>query len=431
MPLWRMLLTAVNLVGLRLGGAAIGLISQVLLARLLPQADVGVILMAMSAAAIISLAMSAGYPALSMTVLPRYYALARRNLVQAFNSALWHDTIIVTLLVIAAVAAAILLAPLDDGIRTALLFGCLTAPASVLIRITSSAANSMRRFSLSYVPDFLFRPGLLMVYLVLAWLGGLTLSKSSVLWALVVVTSAVALGQAFLLGRDGPLPQFLERSRHKLAPLLRGRAASLVIVGAISASFADIVTLIGGVYLKSHDVAQLGVAMRLAALAGFVTQATQQFVLPDLAAAITKGVKRDVESLLFRINLIALTAIAACVIGAVLFGPLILSIFGKDYAAAHWTLVLLMISQLFRAASGMNQYLLSIDGYQGRTANSCVFAVAALAAGASILTPHYGVMGMAMAVVIADILWAAALGIQAQHYAGYRGDLLAILKFQR
>ena len=33
MPLWRMLLTAVNLVGLRLGGAAIGLVSQILLAR--------------------------------------------------------------------------------------------------------------------------------------------------------------------------------------------------------------------------------------------------------------------------------------------------------------------------------------------------------------------------------------------------------------
>ena len=431
MPLWRMLLTAVNLVGLRMAGAAIGLISQILLARLLPQSDVGVILMAMSAAAIISLAMSAGYPALSMTVLPRYYVLARRNLVRAFNSALWHDTVIVTALVILAVVAAAWFAPLDDGVRTALLFGCLTAPASVLIRISSSAANSMRRFSLSYVPDFLFRPGLLMAYLALAWLGGIALSRTSVLWALVLATAAVALGQTWMLGRDGPLPQFLDRSRHKIAPLLRGRAASLVIVGAVSAAFADIVTLIGGIYLQAHDVAQLGVAMRLAALAGFITQATQQFVLPDLSAAITRGVRREVETLLFRINLIALTAIAACVVGAILFGPLILSVFGQDYAAAHWPLVLLMVSQLFRAASGMNQYLLSIDGYQGRTANSCIFAVMVLVACASVLTPWFGVLGMAMAVVIADILWAAALAIQAKNYAGYRGDILAILKFER
>ena len=90
-----------------------------------------------------------------------------------------------------------------------------------------------------------------------------------------------------------------------------------------------------------------------------------------------------------------------------------------------------MISQLFRAAGGMNQYLLSIDGFQGRTANSCIFAVTALAASASLLTPAFGVLGMAFAVVIADFLWAAVLGVQAQRYAGYRGDILAVLRFQR
>ena len=190
-------------------------------------------------------------------------------------------------------------------------------------------------------------------------------------------------------------------------------------------------TLIGGIFLPAYDVAQLGVAIRLAALAGFVTQATQQFILPDLTAAITRGVRRDVESLLFRINLLALSAIAASVLGAIFFGPLVLGIFGAEYASAHWPLVLFMVSQLFRAAGGMNQYLLSIDGFQGRTANSCLFAVAVLVASAILLTPVYGVMGMAMAVVLADFLWAAILGVQAQRYAGYRGDILAILRFQR
>jgi len=431
MPLWRMIWTAVNLVGFRLGGAAIGLVSQIVLARLLPQAGVGVVFMAMSAAALISLIMAAGYPSLSMILLPRYYALGRRSLVHAFHSALWHDTIIMILLSIAAVAAAVTFGGLDDGIVTALIFGCLTAPASALIRITSSTANSLRRFTLSYVPDFLFRPGMLMTYLVVAWVSGWTLPVTSVLWALMAVTVLVAVGQAVVLGRDGPLPYFFTRTRHDLGPLLRGRAAALVIVGAIAASFADIVTLIGGVFLPAHDVAQLGVAIRLAALAGFVTQATQQFILPDLTAAITRGERRNVESLLFRINLIALTAIAACVAGAILFGPLLLAIFGKDYAAAHWPLVLFMVSQLFRAAGGMNQHLLSIDGYQGRTAGSCMLSVAVLAIAAAILTPAFGVMGMAVAVLLADALWAAALGLQAERYAGYRGDILAILRFER
>ena len=83
MPLWRMILTAINLVGVRFAGAGIGLASQILLARLLPQADVGVIFMGMSAAAVLSQIASAGYPSLGMVYLPRFYALGREKLVLA------------------------------------------------------------------------------------------------------------------------------------------------------------------------------------------------------------------------------------------------------------------------------------------------------------------------------------------------------------
>ena len=81
MSLWRTILLAINLVGARFGGAAIALASQILLARLLTQTDVGVVFMGMSAAAFISLLITGGYPTLAITCLPRYYALGRKNLV--------------------------------------------------------------------------------------------------------------------------------------------------------------------------------------------------------------------------------------------------------------------------------------------------------------------------------------------------------------
>lgn len=428
MSLWRMILTAINLVGVRFGGAAIGLVSQVLLARLLPQEDVGIVLMALSTAAIVSLFMTAGYPALTMTILPRYYALGRKTLAEAFHRAVWRDSFAVALLLLSVAACVYLWAPIPPGLRTALLFGCLMAPASSLIRITSSVANSRRRFSLSYVPDFLFRPGLLLLFLGTMWLFRLAPDIDTVLWAAIAITSAVALGQAWILGA-GALPDKLKVGRHDLAPALRTRAASMVLVWAVAASFADIVTLIGGLFLPESEVAELGIAIRLAALAGFVTQATQNFVLPDLSAAITMGQRKAAEALLLRINIVSITAIASCVLGAVLFGPLILSIFGRQYANAHWPLVLFMLSQVFRAAGGMNQHLLAIDGYQARSANSCLLSVVVLVAGAVYLTPSLGVLGMALAVLASDAVWAAALGLQAQHYAGYRGDIFAVLRF--
>jgi O-antigen/teichoic acid export membrane protein len=304
------------------------------------------------------------------------------------------------------------------------------APASSLIRLTSSVANSRRRFQLSYVPDFLFRPFLLLCFLGTVWFLSRPLLVENVLWVIVSITALVALTQAWILGADA-LPVSLRPQRHDLAPRLRGRAASMVIVAGVAASFADIVTLIGGLFLPASGVAELGIAVRLAALAGFVTQATQNFVLPDLTAAIARGQRKLAEALIFRINLIAITAIAGCVAGAALFGPLLLGVFGPDYTGAHWPLVLFMLSQLFRAAGGMNQHLLSIDGYQARSANSCIFSLVVLVAASVVLTPKLGVLGMAIAVLLADAVWAAALGLQAQHYSGYRGDIFAVLRFRR
>ena len=430
MSLWRMILTAINLVGVRFGGAAMGLVSQILLARLMPQEDVGVVLMGMSAAAILSLMMTAGYPSLTMTILPRYYALGRDRLVKAFHRAVWHDSLFVSAALFVIGAAAWLWAPLDQGFRSALLFGGLMAPASSLIRITSSVANSRRRFPLSYVPDFIFRPGLLLAFLVAMWALGIAPAFASVMWVVIAITWMVALGQAFALG-SGVLPDSLKAGRHDLAPVLRHRAAAMVLIAAVAMSFADIVTLIGGIFLPPPDVAQLGIAIRLAALAGFVTQVTQNFVLPDLSAAVVKGNRDAAQSLILRINVIAISAIAVCVLVSAFFGPLILSIFGAQYAGAHWPLVLFMLSQLFRAAGGMNQHLLSLDGFQTRSVNACIFSVMLLVGTAMLLTPSLGLFGMAIAVVLAEASWAGILGLQAQRYSGYRGDIFAAIRFHR
>ncbi len=97
MSLWRTILLAVNLVGVRFAGAAIGLASQILLARLLTQNDVGVVFMGMSAAGFISLLITGGYQILAVTCLPRYYALGRNNLVRAFHAAFLHDSLWISL----------------------------------------------------------------------------------------------------------------------------------------------------------------------------------------------------------------------------------------------------------------------------------------------------------------------------------------------
>jgi O-antigen/teichoic acid export membrane protein len=427
MPLWRMILTAINLVGVRFGGAAIGLVSQVLLARLLSQAEVGVIFMGMSAAAVFSQVITVGYPPLAITLLPRYYALRRESLAQAFYRAFWRDSLVVFAIVAAAALIVVYATSLDEGLRTAVFFGLLAAPGAAMNRINSAGANSLRRYTLSYVPDFLYRPGLFLAFLLIAWRLHVTLTVDRVLWAFVIFASVMALAQAWLIGRQGAIPPPFAAPGRNLAPYLRGRAASLVLVAIVSGAFADLVNMIGGVFLPSEDVALVGVAIRLAALAGFITQSTQTFILPDLAEALTRGPPESVRSLLLRINVLALAGIGLATLGAIVLGRPVLAIFGASYGDGHWPLVLFMVSQGFRAASGMNQHLLSLGGYQARTAGACLVAVVTLVVLSAALAPHLGLMGLAYAVVAADFVWAVLLAIEAQRFAGRRGDIVALL----
>jgi O-antigen/teichoic acid export membrane protein len=434
MSLWRAIVLAINLVGARFGGAAIALSSQILLARLLTQDQVGVVFMGMSAAAFMGLLVTGGYPQLAITCLPRYYSLGRTNLIYAFHAAFLHDSLRITLCTFAVAAVVYLYVPLDSGLKTALLFGCLSAPASAAIRINSSVANSLRRYALSYVPDFLYRPGLLLLFLLAAWGLGAKLTVNEALWAFVISNTIVAFVQALMIGSKGARSGLKWSGRHNLAPIMRSRAAALVIVGIVAASFSDIVTLISGFFLDAADVAVVGVAIRLAALAGFITQASQQFILPDLTDAMTHGTPKQVHALLMRINAISMAAILAGVAGAVVLGPYALQVFGAGYQVGHWPLVLFMVSQTFRSASGMNQYLLSLGGHQIKTAGSCIIAMVVLVASTALLTPNFGIMGLAGAVVVADVVWAILLSAQCQNLTGRRGDILGVLqdrKFHR
>lgn len=79
----------------------------------------------------------------------------------------------------------------------------------------------------------------------------------------------------------------------------------------------------------------------------------------------------------------------------------------------------------------MNQHLLSLAGYQIKTTGSCLVAVAASIGGTALLTLGFGVMGLALAVVIADAVWAMLLALQAQRLTGRRGDIIGVLSEQK
>lgn len=117
--------------------------------------------MGMTAAALISLLITGGYPTLAITCLPRYYALGRENLVRAFHAAFCVMACGFRSPHLLSPHQIYLWLPLSDAIKTALRFGCLSAPAAVAIRINIIALGAI----LVYVAGaIIFRPWALRVF---------------------------------------------------------------------------------------------------------------------------------------------------------------------------------------------------------------------------------------------------------------------------
>lgn len=137
--------------------------------------------------------------------------------------------------------------------------------------------------------------------------------------------------------------------------------------------------------------------------------------------------KSDVDSLLMRTNLTGLWTMLAAIAFCAVFGNLVLDLFGPDYRAGYWPLMIFLLGQAVRVLGGMNGHLLALGGHQVRSAALCMGAVAVLVILASVLVPLWGITGMALAALGAESFWALGLAVLTQKLQGRRGDVIGLI----
>ena len=419
-----------SVVGARAAAAAFGLLSQLALARVFSPTDVGIFLLTTSVMAFASLLMTGGYPALGFTYLARYQSLARKSLVAAFHAAALRTTLILSV-VMALIAVVAYFTPALAPMRPAIIFGSLAAPGLALIRLNNAAANSLRRFDLSFIPDFVLRSGFLFAAIIAIISLAHHPEMTWILWAIVISTYAAAAIQAVLLGRSGVVAKVFAVQQRSLVSFYRIRAASLLVGAFVSVAFAEIVTLVSGLLLAPADVAVVGIAVRLASIAGFVVQTMQVIAIPDLTDTMTRGTPEAADRLMRRTNLTNFALMLAAIVVTLVLGDWALSLFGPDYVAGKWALILFLLSQTVRSAGTMNNHLLSLGGYQTRTAIVSAISLIVLFGAAMILTPTLGIIGMGWAALLSECVWGVGLALSAQSLTGRRGDLLAAIALRR
>lgn len=411
-------------VGARLVGAALGFLTQLVLARLLPIEQVGIVFLGTSAAALVALAANGGYSLLASTEIPKLEARRQYAGIQSFYRIATMDGIFTYLFLCAAGLLTVQFVHLTEGQKTAILLGFICAPASLAIRFNSALAVAVRFYKTSYVPDFILRPGAFLIGIFALSILGMLHTALAALIVFVTVTYLAMFGQSWALHQHRVSFKHLGWPRKFFARPLRSRALALTIVSATMLAFADVVILVASFVLPEREVAIAGVAMRLAAIVGFVLQAGQSLVMTDFTQALVKGDEPNVLALLKRVNGITFAVVVGGLLGAIVFGKFVLGMFGTEYQLGATLLVMFMVGQSLRALGGMNQQILSINGFQMRTAGSCLLAFFVFVCLAIVLCRHFGSIGLGYAVIASEVAWLLALASQASSLCGRRGDLL-------
>ncbi len=408
----------------RVSGAGITLVAQLLLARWMGAAELGVYVLAFAWALLLASVSTLGFIPAAIRFVAYGQARGEPGYARSFYRFALRVVITVSLVLGAAAAGLAWLLPPGTGpdahvVTIALAF----MPVLAVLQMTSGVANGYAQFVLGFLPANVLRPLLFCTLVIGAWLWlpALEARLAMSLQAVAVVTIALPTLIVFwrFVESQGDVGASNEDRRLWLLTAVRLLAATL-----FAGYFPEMITTIAGVYLPSDELAVLHISLRISTLVIFGVFAVDAFTGPDIARLHADGDRSGLAAVVNRATRLRFWAAVVVVMFFALIGRWLLQLFGPEFVAGYPALIILSVGQLIQAAVGPVVRLLSISGHETRCLK--VFAAALLLAVVliALLAPRWGVMGAAVAATLDMLFWALWMRILCAKHVGIRPSFL-------
>jgi O-antigen/teichoic acid export membrane protein len=293
----------------------------------------------------------------------------------------------------------------QDGLLPTFLLAMTLLPLVALTRLRQAAMQGLHRVALGAVSEQVIQPGVFLVLVALVYLHPAYELKASVAMGLTLVgTAAAFVVGGILLYRH--LPPALKNTKPVYADLdLVQSTLPLLFISGANVLFGQADTLILGLLKGPASVGIYSVAHRNADFISFVLN-VQVSAFASTAASLYAI--RDLDHLQRLITKLARwTLLAAAPLGFVLivFGRWILGFYGPQFVEAQTTLVILVLTQIFNVAAGVNGLLLVVTGHERDAAAAIGGGAAANIVASFALCPRWGSEGAAVAFAISMVVW--------------------------
>lgn len=391
---------------IRVAGAALAYLAQVLMARWMGAHDYGIFSVVWTLVMILALFACLGFSSSPGRFIPLYRAEGALALLRGY---LLTSRVMVFLAASAIGGAAalvlLLLRPaLDPAYVQPLMLAMLALPFFALAGVQDGIARAHDRPDLGLMPGFIWRPLLILLLLFLAMQAGAVPDASTAVLAGVIASALVGLDQLWrlnrVIGRQVPAGPRAHAPRLWLAVSL----PMLLVEGFLQlVTSADVIMV--SFWQSPDEVAVYFAASKTLALVHFIYFAVRAASAHRFAAL--HGASHDAagraafEAYVRRAGFWTFwpsVAAAAMLLGA---APFLLALFGPGFEAGTPLIAVLLIGVLARASAGPADALLTMCCLQ----NSCAMiysGVFVLNVGLNLLLiPPFGLMGAAVATSLA------------------------------
>lgn len=291
--------------------------------------------------------------------------------------------------------------------RQTFLWGLVLIPVIALGNIRGAALRGLHQVIKGQLPEFVLRPGLFLVLILVGLYGvGSRLSPATAMALHALAAFLAFVAGAWILYCQRPAELVARPARHYQHRAWVLSAVPLAAIGALGLinSNADILML--GFMRSEQEVGVYKVVVTGANLVIFGLQAINMVVAPRFSRLFTQNNMQELQTMVTRSSRAIMIIALPTVLVVVVFGRRILGIvFGEEYEVGYLPWVILALGQLFNAFFGSVSMLLNMTNNERQTIKGVAVAALANVALNAVLIPLYGTVGAAIATSISVVLW--------------------------
>ncbi|WP_169303050.1 flippase [Thalassotalea mangrovi] len=164
-------------------------------------------------------------------------------------------------------------------------------------------------------------------------------------------------------------------------------------------------TIMIGTFLGPEDVGVYAIVVKVALLSSFVLTSINSVLAPKIAEVYYGGREKDLIKIARKSSKLIFYSTSPILLFIILLGHEILDGFGSEFNVGYYPLVLLALGQFINSICGSVGYFMNMTGHQ-KTFNKIVLFSGALNIALNyLLIPLYGLIGAALASLIANTAW--------------------------